>query len=95
MSIYVDAVDVGNGSCDELATENCQVTRPKGGLQRNLRVRPGHLKESGIKKPSAPNRELTLSRVFVLSKPNRESRRADSNRWPAYYACFVPTPTFA
>ncbi len=84
MSIYVDAVDVGNGSCDELATENCQVPRrPKGGLHRNLRVRPSRLKESGLKKPSAPNQEFTLSRVSALSKPNRESRRADSNPQPS------------
>ena len=48
MSSSVDAVDVGNGSCDELATENCQVPRPKGGLHRNLRVRPSRLKESGL-----------------------------------------------
>src|SRR5215211_9355306 len=28
-------------------------------------------------------------RVFRLGKPIEESRRADSNRWPAHYECAV------
>ena len=38
-----------------------------------------------VKWPPAQERGLELPGKFGVSKPNRESRRADSNRFPAHY----------
>ena len=40
--------------------------------------------------------ELLIFRVFSLSKPDQESRRADSNRFPAHYelACGSPEASY-
>src|SRR5215212_365953 len=40
---------------------------------------------SGIKGDSTVSGSHGIGRVFGLSNPNRESRRADSNRFPAHY----------
>jgi hypothetical protein len=39
----------------------------------------------GVKKPLPVARRLLTFRVFGLSTPIRESRRADSNHFPAHY----------
>jgi hypothetical protein len=38
-----------------------------------------------FKKLLAMSRRLPIFRIFGLSKPNRESRRADSNRFTVHY----------
>src|SRR5215211_184517 len=62
--------------------------RPEG--RRIERVARSWWYQSGIRKPSISARGLRVVRVFLLSKPNRESRRADSNRCLLITSALLP-----
>src|SRR5215208_5649177 len=51
------------------------------------------LELNGVKRAPATDRSSSLCRDFGLSKPIEESRRADSNRFPALYELDLCPPT--